>query len=149
VILRNALSGRLPSFESLRPGWILTTGSLIITTVLWIAGRLVDEIPTDFWLWRALSQLTILWSVTLMAIAMLSVVCAHALEPVFGGLDRSVRFHRILGPKSSNSASRQSQAETRLRSGLSTGRIKIVDGNSKAIIGFSLTLLASTMLHFR
>jgi hypothetical protein len=149
VILRNALSRRLLSFESLRPGWILTTGSLIITTVLWIAGRLADEIPTDFWPWRALSQLTILWSVTLMAIAMLSVVCAHALEPVFGGLDRSVRFHRILGPKSSNSASRQSQAETRLRSGLSTGRYQDVDGNSKAIIGFSLTLLASTMLHFR
>jgi predicted ferric reductase len=32
-----------------------------------------------------------------MAIAMLSVVRAHALEPVFGALDRSVRFHRILG----------------------------------------------------
>ena len=147
MILRNALSRRLLSFESLRPGWILTTGSLIITTVLWIAGRLADEIPTDFWPWRALSQLTILGSVTLMAIVMLSVSRAHAL--VFGRLDRSVRFHRILGPKSSNSASRQSQAETRLRSGLSTGRYQDVDGNSKAIIGFSLTLLASTMLHFR
>jgi predicted ferric reductase len=33
-----------------------------------------------------------------MAIAMLAVVRANALEPVFGGLDRSVRFHRILGP---------------------------------------------------
>jgi predicted ferric reductase len=98
VILRNALSGRLPSFESFRLGWILTTSSLIITTVLWIAARFPDEIPTDFWLWRALSHLTILWSVTLMAIAMLSVVPAHALEPVFGGLDRAVRFHKILGP---------------------------------------------------
>jgi predicted ferric reductase len=98
VILRNILSGRLPGFESVRPGWILTTGSLLITTVLWIAARFPDEIPTDFLPWRALSQLTILWSVTLMAIAMLSVVRAHALEPVFGGLDRSVRFHRILGP---------------------------------------------------
>lgn len=65
VILRNALSGRLPSFESLRPGCILTTGSLIIMTVLWIAARFPDEIPTGFWPWRALSQLTILWSVTL------------------------------------------------------------------------------------
>ena len=65
VILRNALSGRLPNFGSLRPGWILTTGSLIITTVLWIAARFPDEISTDFWPWRALSQLTILWSVTL------------------------------------------------------------------------------------
>ena len=33
-----------------------------------------------------------------MAIAMLAVVRAHALEPVFGGLDRAVRFHRVLGP---------------------------------------------------
>jgi predicted ferric reductase len=33
-----------------------------------------------------------------MAIAMLAVVRAHALEPVFGGLDRAVRFHRFLGP---------------------------------------------------
>ena len=97
-MLGNALSRWLPSLEAFRPGWILTTGSLIITTVLWIAARFPDQIPTDFWPWRALSQLTILWSVTLMAIAMLSVVRAHALEPVFGGLDRSVRFHRILGP---------------------------------------------------
>src|SRR5262249_31942890 len=52
----------------------------------------------DLWPWRAFSQLTALWSVTLMAIAMLAVVRAHALEPVFGGLDRAVRFHRILGP---------------------------------------------------
>jgi len=33
-----------------------------------------------------------------MAIAMLAVVRANALEPVFGGLDRAVRFHRVLGP---------------------------------------------------
>ncbi len=33
-----------------------------------------------------------------MAIAMIAVVRAHAVEPVFGGLDRAVRFHRIVGP---------------------------------------------------
>lgn len=98
VTLRNALSKRLPSLEAWRPGWILTTGSLIITTVLWIAGRFPDGVPPDFWPWRGLSQLTVLWSVTLMAVAMLAVVRAHALEPVFGGLDRAVRFHKILGP---------------------------------------------------
>ncbi len=98
VMLGNALSRWLPSLEVWRPGWILTTGSLIITTVLWIAGRFPDGIPPDFWPWRGLSQLTVLWSVTLMAIAMLAVVRAHALEPVFGGLDRAVRFHKILGP---------------------------------------------------
>ncbi len=98
VKLRNALSKRLPSLEAFRPGWILTTGSLIITTVLWTAARFPGAASPDFWPWRGLSQLTVLWSVTLMAIAMLAVVRAHALEPVFGGLDRSVRFHRILGP---------------------------------------------------
>jgi len=98
MTLGNALGGWLPSLESFRPGWILTAGSLIITTVLWVAGRFSDGIPPGFWPWRGLSQLTVLWSVTLMACAMLAVVRAHALEPVFGGLDRAVRFHRILGP---------------------------------------------------
>ncbi|MBI3756906.1 MAG: ferric reductase-like transmembrane domain-containing protein [Deltaproteobacteria bacterium] len=98
VTLRNVLSRRLPSLEVCRPGWILTIGSLIITTVLWTAARFRGVPPPDLWPWRAFSQLTILWSVTLMAIAMLAVVRANALEPVFGGLDRAVRFHRILGP---------------------------------------------------
>ena len=93
VMFRAAFSRCLPSFEVCRPGWILTTGSLIITTVLWIAARFPGEIPPGFWPWRGLSQVTVLWSVTLMAIAMLAVVRAHALEPVFGGLDRAVRFH--------------------------------------------------------
>ncbi|HEY7322435.1 MAG TPA: ferric reductase-like transmembrane domain-containing protein, partial [Candidatus Binatia bacterium] len=75
-----------------------TTGSLIITTALWTTARLSGGIPPGFWPWGGLSQLTILWSVTLAAIAMLAVVRAHALEPVFGGLDRAVRFHRVLGP---------------------------------------------------
>jgi len=97
-MLGNALSRWLPNLEAFRPGWLLTTGSLIITTVLWIAARFPGELPPAFWPWRGLSQLTVLWSVTLMAIAMLAVVRAHALEPVFGGLDRAVRFHRILGP---------------------------------------------------
>ena len=85
-------------FPTHQLSWILTTGSLIITTVLWIAGRFPGGILPGFWPWRGLAQLTVLWSVTLMAIAMLAVVRAHALEPVFGGLDRAVRFHRILGP---------------------------------------------------
>jgi predicted ferric reductase len=98
MMLGNSLIRWLPSLEAFRPGWIITTGSLIITTVLWIAGRFRDGIPPGLWPWRGLSQITVLWSVTLMAIAMLAVVRAHALEPVFGGLDRAVRFHKILGP---------------------------------------------------
>jgi predicted ferric reductase len=98
MVIGNALSWWLPSLEAWRPGWILTTGTLIITTVLWSAARFPGGTPVDFWPWLGLSQLTILWSVTLMSTAMLAVVRAHALEPVFGGLDRAVRFHRILGP---------------------------------------------------
>src|SRR5262245_33365402 len=81
-MLGNALSRWLPNLEAFRPGWILTTGSVIITTVLWIAARFPGGIPPNFWPWRGLSQITVLWSVTLMAIAMLAVVRAHALEPV-------------------------------------------------------------------
>ncbi len=88
----------LPHPEVFRPGWILTTGCLIVTTVLWAAGRVSAGIPPGFWPWRGFAQLTILWSVTIMATALLAVVRAHALQPVFGGLDRAVRFHKILGP---------------------------------------------------
>jgi predicted ferric reductase len=93
----NVLARWLSRLEACRPGWILTTASLVITTILWIAARF-HAAPPDLWPWRGLSQLTALWSVTLMAIAILAVVRAHALEPLFGGLDRAVRFHRILGP---------------------------------------------------
>ena len=96
--LRNVLSRWLPSLEVGRPGWILTLGSLLITTVLWSAARFRGVAPPDLWPWRALAQLSVLWSVTLMAVAMLAIVRAQALEPVFGGLDRAVRFHKVLGP---------------------------------------------------
>lgn len=94
--LGNVLSKRFPSLEACRPGWILTVSFLIITTVLWTAARFPNLAAPELWPWRGLAQLTILWSITLMATAMLAVVRAHALEPVFGGLDRAVRFHRIL-----------------------------------------------------
>ena len=96
--LADAVRRRLPSLRVWRPGWILTACCVIITTVFWIAARFPGPAPADLWPWRGLSQLTVLWSVTLMAIAMLAVVRANALEPVFGGLDRAVRFHKIIGP---------------------------------------------------
>ena len=96
-MLIDRLRTSLPNAETVRPGWILTTGALLTTTALWTAAR-VRSSPPDLWPWLGLSQITVLWSVTLMAIALLAVVRAHALEPVFGGLDRSVRFHRIVGP---------------------------------------------------
>ena len=51
----------------------------------------------DLGLWRCASQLSVLWSATLASVAMLTVVRAHALEPLFGGLDQAVRLHRKLG----------------------------------------------------
>jgi predicted ferric reductase len=97
-MLIDRLRRSLPNVETLRPGWILTTGALFTTTALWVTARVHSGVAPDFWPWLGLSQITVLWAVTLMAIALLAVVRAHALEPVFGGLDRSVRFHRILGP---------------------------------------------------
>ena len=97
-MLIDRLRRSLPNVETLRPGWILTTGALFTTTALWITARVHSGVAPDFWPWLGLSQITVLWSVTLMAIALLAVVRAHALEPVFGGLDRSVRFHRVVGP---------------------------------------------------
>jgi hypothetical protein len=91
-----------------RPGWILTACCLIVTTALWAAARFPGPVPANFWPWQALSQITVLWSVTLMAIAMLAVVRANALEPVFGGLDRAVRFHKIVGPAATPAGSRSS-----------------------------------------
>jgi predicted ferric reductase len=85
-------------FPTHQLSWIVTVGCLTITTVLWAAARFTGALPPNFLPWRALSQLTILWSATLMAIAMIAVVRAHAFEPVFGGLDRAVHFHRIVGP---------------------------------------------------
>jgi predicted ferric reductase len=98
VKLRNILGDRFPNLKVWQLSWILTVVSLMITTVLWAAARFPGEVPPDYLPWRALSQLTMLWSATLMAIAMLAVVRAHAFEPVFGGLDRAVHFHRAVGP---------------------------------------------------
>lgn len=91
--------GPTPAYPSLRDrGWRVAGVCLAITTALWAIARFSGEPPPDFLPWLALSQLTILWSATLMSIAMVAVVRARALEPLFGGLDSAVRFHRIVGP---------------------------------------------------
>src|SRR5215467_9642049 len=100
VMLGNALSRWLPNLEAFRPGWILTTGSLIITTVLWIAARFPGGIPPDFWPWRGLSQITVLWSVTLMAIAML----AHVIFLALMEIERGVSIGNVFIPFWSESA---------------------------------------------
>jgi len=77
--------------------WVLIAVALVVTTVLWSAGHAAHLAAGWFWPWRALAQITILWSVTLMSLAMLAVIRANALEPLFGGLDRGVKLHRWLG----------------------------------------------------
>ncbi len=82
---------------SLSRGSILVSVALTITTALWLWCRINQPLPTGFVSWMALSQIVMLWSFTCAAIALLSVVRAQALEPLFGGLDRAVRLHRRLG----------------------------------------------------
>jgi predicted ferric reductase len=79
-----------------RGGW-LVAAALLITTALWIAGRWATLGEAPFWPWRGPAQLTMLWSSALACVAILAVVRAQALEPLFGGLDRAVRLHRRLG----------------------------------------------------
>jgi predicted ferric reductase len=79
-----------------RGGW-LVAAALFITTGLWIAGRWDLLGSASFWFWLAPAQLTMLWSAALASLAILAVVRAQALEPLFGGLDRAVRLHRRLG----------------------------------------------------
>ena len=79
-----------------RGGW-LVAAALAITSGLWVAGRWQALGTEAFWFWLGPSQLTMLWSSTLASIAILAVVRAQALEPIFGGLDRAVRLHRKLG----------------------------------------------------
>jgi len=68
-----------------------------VTTGLWLAARWTGLGSAEFWPWLGPSQITMLWSASLACLAILAVVRAQALEPLFGGLDRAVRLHRKLG----------------------------------------------------
>ena len=98
VSSRRVAPRRRLRFEAPQHSTILISVALCITTALWIAAHADHIFDPRFWPWRALSQITILWTVTLMPIAMLAVVRANALEPIFGGLDRAVHLHRVIGP---------------------------------------------------
>ena len=82
---------------AMAPGWWLTLAALIITTLLWGLGRAAisdaDPLPAgplpD---WRPPSLLLSAWSITLMAVLLLSTARARSIEPLFGGLDRAVRL---------------------------------------------------------
>src|SRR5690606_12432848 len=75
----------------------LVAGTLVVTTAFWVAGRFDELGSPELWPWRGPSQVVMLWSAALASLAILSVVRAQALEPLFGGLDMAVRLHRKLG----------------------------------------------------
>jgi predicted ferric reductase len=79
-----------------RSGW-LVAGTLAMTTGLWCAAHLDALGSAELWPFRGPSQLVVLWSAALASLAILAVVRAQALEPLFGGLDLAVRLHRKIG----------------------------------------------------
>jgi predicted ferric reductase len=80
------------------PGLHLVGAVLIITTALWIGAKLEMPAEKALWPWRAPMQLTILWSLTLMAFTIFAGSRHPAIEPMFGGLDRGIQLHRVTGP---------------------------------------------------
>lgn len=80
------------------PGLHLVGAVLFVTTALWIGAKM--EMPGEgpLWPWRAPVQLTILWSLALMAFTIFAGSRYPAIEPMFGGLDRAIRMHRVTGP---------------------------------------------------
>lgn len=103
-----AITARRWLFQSWRPAFLdgfawtrrsaaLVSITLLVTTGLWAAAHVPDFTRAGFLPWPALAQLTVLWSITLMSVTLLAVIRANALEPVFGGLDRGVHLHRLLG----------------------------------------------------
>jgi len=81
-----------------RSSWIATGIVLAVTTGLWIAGKVQGAAAEDLWPLRGLIQLCGLWAFSLMCVSTLAIGRSEALEPIFGGLDRATRFHRIVGP---------------------------------------------------
>jgi predicted ferric reductase len=81
----------------MRPAWIIATATFLLTTGLWIAGRVTQDLTEDLWPWRGPAQITALWMLNLTALTLVAGTRARALEPLFGGLDRAIRMHRHLG----------------------------------------------------
>lgn len=90
-------TGRFLRLDAPQHSTILIAVALCITTGLWVAAHADHILDPRFWPWRALAQLSILWTATLIPVAMLAIVRANALEPIFSGLDRAVRLHRRVG----------------------------------------------------
>lgn len=81
------------------PGMHLVMMALLITTALWVWAKVVmTGTEGPLWPWRGPVQITILWSITLMAFTIFAGSRHPAVEPMLGGLDRAVQLHRVTGP---------------------------------------------------
>lgn len=71
---------------------------LLITTFLWLSAKFRDgyNLP-DLTIADAVTQVTALYSIVLMSIALLLTTRTRAIERLYGGLDRSYRLHARLG----------------------------------------------------
>ncbi|MGB0694203.1 MAG: ferredoxin reductase family protein [Rhodospirillaceae bacterium] len=90
-----SLSHRL---RGVPPGWWLVAALLLITTVLWGIGVLVARPASALNPWLGPSLLLSDWAIALLAVILLATTRSRSIEPLFGGLDRAVRFHRQLAP---------------------------------------------------
>ena len=81
----------------LGPGWWVTVFALTATTVLWGAGQFW-AMPSPDLSWHGVSLLLSTWAMALMAVILLATARSRMIEPLFGGLDRAVALHRLLGP---------------------------------------------------
>ncbi len=88
----------IETFLGRNPGAIMVCGVLAMTTLLWMGSKIEVASDLPLWPWRAPAQLSINWALTLMALTLVSGSRSPLVEPMFGGLDRAVRMHRITGP---------------------------------------------------
>lgn len=96
-----ALAPKRDRIETLlhrHPGGIVVSAALLITTFMWIGAKIEFPGEAPLWPWRVPTQLSIDWALTLMALALVAASRSPLVEPMFGGLDRAVRMHRLLGP---------------------------------------------------
>lgn len=89
---------RIETLLSRHPGGIVVSAALLITTLMWVGAKIEFPGEAPLWPWRVPTQLSIDWALTLMALALVSASRSPLVEPMFGGLDRAVRMHRLLGP---------------------------------------------------
>ncbi|MEM7026251.1 MAG: ferric reductase-like transmembrane domain-containing protein, partial [Pseudomonadota bacterium] len=78
---------------------MVTIAVLAVTTVLWAIGSFATGLPGPL-AWEAAYDLSLLWALALTALALVAGSPARSLEPWFGGLDRAIGLHRVIGPAS-------------------------------------------------